>query len=144
MITLLKNPLFLLIADYVFGGKTYANATDIINNVGPHDIFFSFIFDGKPFRFCRNSICARTVWKCNDSYEKKEKIGIDVYRKWLDSKYAMALSELTFRDAVVRYIRVYGKNNCNERQPLHYIATEKREKACYALLKLFDAYTPLK
>lgn len=56
----------------------------------------------------------------------------------------MALSELTFRDAVGRYIRVYGKNNCDERHPLHYIATEKAEKACYALLKLFDAYAPLK
>ena len=27
---------------------------------------------------------------------------------------------------------------------MHYIATEKAEKACYALLKLFDAYAPLK
>lgn len=135
---------FLLIVDYVFGGKIYANATDIINNVGPHDIYFSFIFDGEPFRFCRNSIHTHTVWKCNDSYEKKEEIDIDDYCKWLDSKYAVALSELTFRDAVGRYIRVYGKNNCDERHPLHYIATEKAEKACYALLKLFDAYAPLK
>ena len=135
---------FLLIVDYVFGGKTYANTTDIINNVGPHDIYFSFIFDGEAYRFCRNSIHTHTVWKCNDSYEKKEEIDIDDYCKWLDSKYAVALSELTFRDAVGRYIRVYGKNNCDERHPLHYIATEKAEKACYALLKLFDAYAPLK
>jgi len=56
----------------------------------------------------------------------------------------MALPELAFRDAVGRYIRVYGKNNCDERHPLHYLATEKAEKACYALLKLFDAYAPLK
>lgn len=36
------------------------------------------------------------------------------------------------------------ENNCDERHPLHYQATEKAEKACTALLKLFDAYTPLK
>lgn len=36
------------------------------------------------------------------------------------------------------------ENNCDERHPLHYQATEKMEKACTALLKLFDAYSPLK
>lgn len=134
---------FLLIVDYVFGGSTYAKTTDIINNVGSHDIFFSFIFDGEVFKFCRNSILDHTVWKCDDSYEKVEEIGLDDYCKWLDSKYTMVLPELSFRDAVGRYIRVYGKNNCDERHPLHYIATEKTEKACSALLKLFDAYSPL-
>lgn len=135
---------FLLIVDYVFGGSTYANTPDILNNVEPHDIFFSFVFDDKAFKFCRNSIQSHTVWKCNDSYEKVEEISLDAYCKWLDSKYAITLPELSFRDAVGRYIRVYGKNNCDERHPLHYLATEKTEKACYALLKLFDAYAPLK
>lgn len=135
---------FLLIVDYVFGGRTYANTTDIITNVGPHDIFFSFIFEDKLFRFCRNSIHAHAVWKCNDSYEKLEEIALNEYCNWLDSKYAMTIPDLTFRDAVGRYIRVYGKNNCDERHPLHYLATEKAEKACSALLKLFDAYAPLK
>ena len=135
---------FLLIIDYVFGGSTYAGTTDIIENVGSHDIYFSFIFGEEIFKFCRNSINAHTVWKCNDSYEKVEEIGLNDYCKWLDSKYAISLPELSFRDAVGRYIRVYGKNNCDERHPLHYQATEKAEKACTALLKLFDAYTPLK
>lgn len=135
---------FLLIVDYAFGGKTYANATDMINNVGPHDIYFSFVFDGELFRFCRNSIRAQAVWKCDESYEKIEEIGLDNYKKWLDSKYDMALPELSFRDAVGRYIRVYGKSNCDEHHPLHYRATEKTDKACYALLKLFDEYAPLK
>lgn len=135
---------FLLIVDYVLGGSTYADTVDIINNVGAHDIFFSFVFGEETFKFCRNSIRANTVWKCNDSYEKVEEIGLADYCKWLDTKYAISLPELSFRDAVGRYIRVYGKNNCDERHPLHYHATEKAEKACSALLKLFDAYAPLK
>lgn len=135
---------FLLIVDFVFGGSTYAKTMDIINNVGSHDIFFSFIFNGGTFKFCRNNIQSRTVWKCNDSYEKVEEITLDDYCKWLDAKYAITLPELSFRDAVGRYIRVYGKNNCDERHPLHYLVTEKAEKACFALLKLFDAYSPLK
>lgn len=135
---------FLLIVDYVFGGSTYAETTDIINNVGSHDIFFSFIFNNETFRFCRNNIQKHIVWKCNDKYEKEAVITLEEYCKWLDSKYEMALPELSFRDAVGRYIRVYGKNNCDEHHPLHYIAIEKAEKACLALLKLFDAYSPLK
>lgn len=135
---------FLLIVDYVFGGSTYADTTDIINNVGSHDIFFSFMFNGETFKFCRNSIQRNIVWKCSDSYEKQEEIDIDSYCKWLNSKYGLELPELSFREAVGRYIRVYGKNNCDERHPLHYLATEKAEKSCLALLKLFDAYVPLK
>lgn len=130
--------------DYVFGGSTYAKITDIINNVGPHDIFFSFVFDGEIFRFCRNSIHAHTVWKCNNSYEKVEEIELNDYCNWLDSKYAISLPDLTFRDAIGRYIRVYGKNNCDERHPLHYFPAEKVEKACSVFLKLFDEYTPLR
>ena len=135
---------FLLIVDYVFGGSAYAQTTDIINNIGSHDIFFSFIFNDETFKFCRNSIQTHIVWKCSDSYDKIEEISLENFCKWLDSKYAIALPELSFRDAVGRYIRVYGKNNCDERHPLHYIATEKAEKAYFALLKLFDAYSPLK
>lgn len=135
---------FLLIVDYVFGGSTYAETTDIINNVGSHDIYFSFIFQGQTFKFCRNSIHSHTVWICDDAYKKTQEIRLADYCKWLDSKYGISLPELSFRDAVGRYIRVYGKNNCDERHPLHYTAAEKAEKACLSLLKLFDAYSPIK
>lgn len=135
---------FLLIVDYVFGGSTYSETTDIIDNVGSHDIYFTFVFKGEKYRFCRNSINRHTVWKCNEDYIKTEEIRVEDYCKWLDTQYGLSLPELSFRDAVGRYIRVYGKNNCDERHPLHYVVTEKAEKACFALLKLFDAFAPLK
>lgn len=135
---------FLLIVDYAFGGNTYAKAEDIINNIGSHDVFFSFIFNGELFRFCRNSIASHDVWKCNDEYEKASIISLENYCRWLDEQYKITLTALTFRDAVGRYIRVYGKNNCDEKHPLHYLSSEKAERACSALLKLFDAYLPLR
>lgn len=79
---------FLLIVDYVFGGSTYASTADIIENVGSHDICFTFVFGKETFKFCRNSISAHTVWKCSDSYEKVEEIALADYCKWLDLKYA--------------------------------------------------------
>ena len=135
---------FLLIVDFVFGGGTYSKTTDIIQNVGPHEIFFTFLFEGKMHKFCRHSIESNVVWRCNDSYEKVAAIDVADYCKWLDFKYALTLPALSFRDAVGRYIRVYGKKNCDEHHPLHYHATEKSEDACFAFLKLFDAYNPLK
>lgn len=105
---------FLLIVDYVFGGSTYAKAANVIEQVGSHDIYFSFVFGEETFKFCRNNIDSQTVWKCDSSYKKVEKIELDDYCAWLDSKYAISLPELSFRDAVGRYIRVYGKNNYDD------------------------------
>lgn len=53
------------------------------------------------------------------------------------------LPDLTFRDAVGRYTRVYGKENYDEKHPLTYVKTEKDKKAMYALLKLFNRYMPI-
>ena len=47
---------FLLIVDYVFGGSTYAGATDIIENVGPHDIYFSFVLVKKLSNFAGTAL----------------------------------------------------------------------------------------
>ena len=37
----------------------------------------------------------------------------------------MEIDDLSFRDAVGRYIRAYGKDNCLEKQPLHVFPKEK-------------------
>ncbi|MCM1003547.1 MAG: DUF2326 domain-containing protein [Candidatus Gastranaerophilales bacterium] len=135
---------FLLIVDFVFGGSTYTKATDIIDNIGKHDIYFSFKFDNKIYKFCRNNIDSNVVWECDKNYQKIKSMETSNYCKWLDNMYDMCLPDLSFRDAVGRYIRVYGKKNCGEDKPLHYYPSEKAENACYALLKLFNAYEPLK
>lgn len=35
---------FMLIVDFAFGGTKYAGSSDILDNIGPHDIFFKFVF----------------------------------------------------------------------------------------------------
>ncbi|SMD13254.1 hypothetical protein [Sporomusa malonica] len=134
---------FLMIVDFVFGGNTYAHATDIIRHVGHHDICFSFIFEQEQFWFVRNTLDHQNVWKCNNTYEKEEELAVDKYCTWLNEKYKLELPYLSFRDAVGRYIRVYGKENLNEKQPLHTVINEKSQKASYALLKLFELYMPI-
>ncbi|MDR3543674.1 MAG: DUF2326 domain-containing protein [Desulfosporosinus sp.] len=134
---------FLMIVDFVFGGSTYNKLADIIRNVGHHDIKFSFIFGKKQYWFTRNTLESNLVWKCNDSYNKEKSISLDKYCDWLNQEYGLSLPFLSFRDAVGRYIRVYGKENLNEKFPLHVVKDEKAKKASYALLKLFDLYTPI-
>lgn len=131
---------FLLIIDFVFGGNTYAKQDNIIRNVGPHDIFFCFKFNNNLYKFCRHNTDTKTVWKCNDKYEKLEQIDIDMYCRWLNECYQLELPELTFRNAVGRYIRVYGKDNYSEKHPLQSFTAEKAQESILALIKLFNFY----
>ncbi|MBQ6827630.1 MAG: AAA family ATPase, partial [Thermoguttaceae bacterium] len=86
---------FLLIIDFVFGGNTYANNVDIRNNVGEHDVFFAFKFGEEVFKFCRNNCNnSQYVWKCDDAYNKKEKVALADFNRWLAERYKIALPDL--------------------------------------------------
>lgn len=131
---------FLLIIDFVFGGDTYADSKDILDNVGFHEIYFKFIFNDEEFSFSRDTKDKNTVWICTSSYSKKEVITKNDYCIWLAKQYSLNLYKLSFRDAVSRYIRVYGKNNYDEKHPLNAIVLEPANNAITALIKLFDCY----
>ncbi|MBQ6979641.1 MAG: DUF2326 domain-containing protein [Clostridia bacterium] len=133
----------MLIIDYVFGGNTYSDAFDIVNNVEEHDIYFKFKFANEMYYFSRSILDRNIVWKCDERYNKINSISLDEYCDWLSKMYDMKLYGLTFRNAVGRYIRVYGKENCDEKHPLHYTPKEKEKDAIWALLKLFDKYKPI-
>ncbi len=134
---------FLMIVDFVFGGDTYANSKDIQKNLPKHDIYFSFKTNEEYYYFCRNNINADIVWKCDETNRKIYEMSIKEYRDWLAKFYQLLLPDLSFRDAVGRYMRIYGKENLNENHPLNYVARENDIKASYALLKLFNYYSPI-
>lgn len=132
---------FMLIVDFAFGGTTYAAATDILDNIGSHDIYFKFVFNQQPYYFCRNNIETNNVWICDENKERQKPMELTEYCSWLSKQYGLNLPWLSFRDAVGRYIRAYGKGNCDEKHPLHYVATEPSNNTIIALLKLFDRYS---
>lgn len=131
---------FMLVVDFVFGGSTYAKSTDILNNVEPHNICFKFEFDEEFYYFSRKNTDSNTVWKCDENYNPLEAFSKDAYCKWLSEKYNIDIPQLSFRDAVGRYIRAYGKKNIDEFRPLNAAAVENGNKACLTLLKLFGKY----
>lgn len=130
----------MLIIDFVFGGKTYSEETDILEKVGPHRICFKFEFNKKYYYFAKYNNKSDEVWVCNEKYEQEYQLTNSEYCKWLSEQYHINLFDLSFRDAVGRYIRVYGKGNFDENRPLHAVPTENAYKAIIALLKVFDKY----
>ena len=134
---------FLLIVDFVLGGDTYAKSLDILKNVDPHDVCFAFVKNEESFYFARKNTEPNIVWTCDSGYNKILQMSINEYRDWLNTLYELNLPDLSFRDAVGRYIRVYGKDNYDEKHPLNYVSDEADREAIYALLKLFDKYKPV-
>ena len=83
------------------------------------------------------------IWRCDSDYGPLDLIAKEQFTEWLSKKYELNLYQLSFRDAVGRYIRVYGKDNYDEKHPLNITSKEPNQKAKKALLKLFDGYKVL-
>lgn len=66
-----------------------------------------------------------------------EMLKVDEYCKLLFKEYAIESENISFRNIVGRYFRVYGRPNHDEYQPLHNTPREKDSEAITALQRLF-------
>lgn len=134
----------LMIVDFAFGGNDYVlKSTDVQNQVGPHDILFTFVFGGKPYYFSRNTLEHTKVWQCDEAYSPIKEMTRDEFCAFLLEMYHIELLYTTFRDIVGRYFRIYGRDNLDEHRPLSTVRGEAPKKAINALMKLFDAYAAI-
>lgn len=132
---------FLMIIDYVFGGEDYIlKSTDVQQNMGEHEICFKFIFNNEPFYFCRNTFESKTVYCCDDNYEKLDSMPLSQYLQFLRSQYLEENKDITFRDEVSNFMRIYGRDNIQEKKPLHTHPSEKLKVCIKRLLQLFDKF----
>lgn len=131
---------FMLIIDFVFGGELYSKESDILAEVGPHRVCWKFEFGDKTFSFARDITKSSEIVTCDEQYKDTGSMTVKDYCQWLSEQYQINFYELTFRDAVGRYIRAYGKKNFDENRPLHAVPEEKASKSILALLKLFNTY----
>jgi len=132
---------FLMIIDFVFGGKDYMMlSTDIQRNVGRHSIKFCFVFQNEKYYFSRDTNDLEIVNKCDEQYKTTATIPLDEFCLFLKNNYNILLEDISFRNIVGRFSRVYGKENLDEKHPLHIIHNEKSGEPINALLKLFDLY----
>ncbi|WP_371367625.1 hypothetical protein SRRS_14920 [Sporomusa rhizae] len=132
---------FLMIIDFVFGGKDYVMlSSDVQKNIGNHLIKYCFIFNGVKYFFSRSTDDFENVNNCDEKYRVKMVTSRDSYCAFLKNMYKISLENISFRDIVGRYSRVYGKENLDEKHPLHRVHNEKAGDPTNALLKLFDLY----
>lgn len=130
----------LLAIDFVFGGDTYLRS-DGVKHIGPHTIFFTFRFDGKDYRFARNTASSEEIHHCSEGYEltgvvwsKRE------FTDWLKERYAIDFPGLSFRETLSSFFRVYGKENLDERRPPKGLPGGGMQKSIEVLVKLFNRY----
>lgn len=133
---------FLMILDFVYGGDDYLKQKDIFDEIGHHEIKFSFSFNDDVFYFKRSTEEANVVVRCKIGYEDCSAIDIKEYRLFLQNSYNLEDS-LSFREVVGRFSRVYGKQNCNEKNPLSIVDKEKEENIVRFILKIFCQYSTI-
>lgn len=133
----------LLAIEFAMGGKTYAEQKDMVQNVGHHDVFFCYSFDGVDFYFKRNTATPNTVYKCNEQYEVIGEQSIDEFCQFLLLRYGIHHENLTFRNFVGLFSRIYGKQNTIENLPLNTVAKENGDVVITRLMKIFDEYASI-
>lgn len=130
----------LMIIDFVFGGDTYVTANkDAVEELGHHEFKFSFLFE-KEYYFTRNTKEYKFTNICDSEYKIIKTVKTDEYTAFLKEKYDITLPDLSFRNIIGRYARVYGKENLNEKKPLQYFEKETKKASLLALIKLFGKY----
>lgn len=130
----------LLAIDFVFGGNTYLSG-DGVKHIGDHTIFFAYLFDGVTHYFARNTSDPNNIFVCTEAYELTGVVWTkDQFCDWLKSKYHIDFSGLSFRITLSSFFRIYGKDNTDERKPLHGTPGQNMQGAIEMLVKLFDRY----
>ncbi len=134
---------FLLAIDFAFGGNSYADDKSLIKKIGHHTINYCFKFGDELYYFSRNTATPKEVNICDANYVSQATMPIDEYNNTLLELYGIDLPNISFRQIVGRYFRVYGRGSSNERKPLASYDGEAPKESLIALLKLFNGYTPI-
>ena len=129
----------LLAIDFCFGGDDYVKrAKDIYNNVGPHDVKFSFEFDGVRQYFIRGVPAANIVFECDAEYRHIHQWSIQEFRRWLLDKYGLKeYAEDSIREIVGGFFRIYQRKNYDETDPLAVSRKQPNRASIQTLLKIF-------
>ncbi|PRA51953.1 hypothetical protein CQZ98_17385 [Pseudomonas sp. MYb115] len=125
-----------MLIDFAFGGSDFpTKCDDVIKNVGHIEISIEFLFE-KIHSFVRNTETPDTVYYVNEN----RPLSIREFTSFLKEKYLSKLNEISFRDCVSGFFRIYQRNNYNHKRPLDIASREKWEAVRKRLLKMFNRY----
>ncbi len=138
---------FMMIIDFVFGGKSYIDKNylpDIKENIGNHAINFTFKFD-KEYHFSRETDVYSKIYICDENFVRTDIVwDINKFNNFLEKQYDMQNENMSFRDFVNNFLRIYRKDNYNSNFPLLAYTKDTFEKGIDRLLIMFNKYENLK
>ncbi|WP_314353553.1 DUF2326 domain-containing protein [uncultured Granulicatella sp.] len=135
---------FLMIIDFIFGGEDYINkSVDTQEEVGTHSFEFVFEFDNVNYYFSRSTGDFTKITKCDSNFTPLKDISIDDYNKFLAKKYHLDIEGLTFRGAVSKFFRIYGRDTYDENHPIKSALREPDSVAIDGMIKLFNKYSKI-
>lgn len=133
---------FLLILDFVFGGKDYLDS-NAVGFIPDQEIFFCFDFGNGKEYFARNTSSADSVYKCNENYEKQNPITLKEFQKYLYENYKLNGSIKSFRDITNPFFRIYGKSDFLLDSLLNVKENKNQKEAVTRLEQLMNMYSGL-
>lgn len=136
---------FLKIIDFAFGGNYYIDSSDdVFKNVGHHDICFSHEFHDNIQYFRRSTKESKFVYKCDANYNTIDKIPISQFNNLLFDKMNSSYKDISFRELVSLYSRIWSKPNRDVNHPLFLYNHQKVKDSILNLIKTFNMYEPIK
>ncbi|MDL2324508.1 DUF2326 domain-containing protein [Ruminococcaceae bacterium OttesenSCG-928-A16] len=134
----------LKVIDFAFGGTHYTSTSkDIFDNVGHHDVCFRFSFDHVDYFFKRNTKNPNTISYCNEKYETLNEKKVVEFNTFLKRNYQLDNLDLSFREVVSLFSRVWNKANKEVNRPLYLHSNQSVQDSILNLIKLFDHYEPI-
>ncbi len=135
--------MFLIIIDFVFGGNSYTRIdSGAFKNVGYQTFNFQFIFNKIPYYYSRNTENPEVVNICDKDYNKISEIDTKTFTSDLKNGYNIN-NDLSFRQMVNPFSRIWGKDNYNVNEPLLNAVKEPQSTAVNNLIKLFKLYNSI-
>lgn len=137
---------FLHIIDYIFGGDSFLK-TKSFKNAGEHKIYYMFDFSGKKFRFCRTVSKKSVIYRCKADYtylETDKFASLDDYKEFLATMYKLDISELSFREWISPFFKIFNKSPNFKDHPLMNSNSSSEQTEIHSLEKIFGRYSAIK
>ena len=137
--------ILLMVIDFVFGGNDFLSYnTDVVTELGHHDYYFKFLFNHDYYCFRRGTNNPNLVYKCSPDYEEIEPIDLKDFTAFLKASYSITAKDISFREFVGLFSRIWGKDNLKVSKPLHIVSYKSPAVSIDNLIKAFNKYDSIK
>ena len=127
----------LMLLDFAFGGSDFPyNCDDVIRNIGHLEVSIEFEFEKNKHVFFRNTGHPEVVF----CVSKLAYISLKEFNDFLKEKYLPKDDEISFRDYVSGFFRIYQRNNYDDQRPLDIFPKDKWDSIRKRMLKIFGKY----